>query len=134
MSKILSPPLQRKSWSWDIGGFFPFRGNSIFFDFLLDKFSNSIYLSNSIYMYYSLDKRIWFTIIFLPLKESLTLFQIWIFFIIPLLILSQLDLLRIELPKLTPSILMKSCEHSICPAWSILFLYAPALKACLWKN
>ena len=27
-------------------------------------------------MYHSLDKRIWFKIIFLPLKESLTLFQI----------------------------------------------------------
>ena len=31
-------------------------------------------------MYHSLDKRVWFTIIFLPLKESLTLFQIWIFY------------------------------------------------------
>ena len=30
-------------------------------------------------MYHSLDKRVWFMIIFLPLKESLTLFQIWIF-------------------------------------------------------
>ena len=30
--------------------------------------------------YHSLDKRVWFTIIFLPLKESLTLFQIWIFY------------------------------------------------------
>ena len=33
-------------------------------------------------MYQSLDKRVWFTIIFLPLKESLTLFQIWIFYYI----------------------------------------------------
>ena len=31
-------------------------------------------------MYHSLDKSVWFTIIFLPLKESLTLFQIWIFY------------------------------------------------------
>ena len=31
-------------------------------------------------MSHSLDKRIWFTIIFLLLKKSLTLFQIWIFF------------------------------------------------------
>ena len=31
-------------------------------------------------MYHSSDKRVWFIIIFLPLKESLTLFQIWIFY------------------------------------------------------
>ena len=31
-------------------------------------------------MHHSLDKRVWFTIIFLPLKESLTLFQIWAFY------------------------------------------------------
>ena len=31
-------------------------------------------------MYHSLGKSIWFAIIFLPLKESLTLFQIWIFY------------------------------------------------------
>ena len=29
-------------------------------------------------MYHGLDERVWNTIIFLPLKESLTLFQIWI--------------------------------------------------------
>ena len=33
-------------------------------------------------MYQNLEKRVWlFTIIFLPLKESLTLFQIGIFFL-----------------------------------------------------
>ena len=31
-------------------------------------------------MHHSLDKKIWFTIIFLPLKESLTLFKIWTFY------------------------------------------------------
>ena len=31
-------------------------------------------------MYHSLDKRVWFTIIFLPVKESLTLFQISIYY------------------------------------------------------
>ena len=33
--------------------------------------------------HHSLDNRIWFTIIFLPLKNSLTVFQIWILFIKP---------------------------------------------------
>ena len=31
-------------------------------------------------MYNSLDKSVWFTIIFLLPKESLTLFHIWIFY------------------------------------------------------
>ena len=52
-------------------------------------------------MCHCLDKRIWFTIVFLLLKESLTVFQVWIFLIIPSLIFSQLELSRIELPKLT---------------------------------
>ena len=30
-------------------------------------------------MYYSLETNIWFLIIFLPLEEGLTLFQIWVF-------------------------------------------------------
>ena len=34
---------------------------------------------NLAYEYHSLETRIWFLIIFLPLKESLTLFQIWFF-------------------------------------------------------
>ena len=48
-------------------------------------------------------------------------------FIIPSLILSQLEL-TIELPKLTLSTLMENCDHySICPGWSVLFWYVPAL-------
>ena len=31
-------------------------------------------------MYGNLDKKVWFAIIFLPLKECLTVFQIWIFY------------------------------------------------------
>ena len=48
-------------------------------------------------MYHSLDKRIWFTIIFLPLKESLTIPDTDS--ILPSLILSQLELSGIEVPK-----------------------------------
>ena len=64
-------------------------------------------------MHHSWNKRIWITIIFLPLKKCLTLFQICIFFIKPSLILSQLELLRIELTKVTPIILIENCDHSI---------------------
>ena len=79
-------------------------------------------------------RRIWFTIIFSPFKESLTQFQIWFFFVIFSLFLSQLELSSIELPKLTPNILMENCDHLIFPGWSILFLYAAAHKARLLKN
>ena len=57
-------------------------------------------------MHLSLEKRIRFKIMILSLKESLTLFQIG-FFTISSLILSHLELSRIELPKLTPGILME---------------------------
>ena len=59
-------------------------------------------------MYRNLEKRFClFTIIFSRLKESLNLFQIGIYFASLLLILSHFELLRIELPKLTSSILME---------------------------
>ena len=55
-------------------------------------------------MYYSLETRIWFLIIFLPLKESLILFQTWVFCWPPIILSHELS--RIDLPKLTSSILM----------------------------
>ena len=48
--------------------------------------------------------------------------------------LTHLELLKIELPKLALSILMENCDHSICPSWSILFLYALTRKARLLKR
>ena len=85
-------------------------------------------------VYIWLVRKIWFTIIFFPFKESLTQFEIWFFFVILSLFFVQLELSSIELPKLTPNILMESCDHSIFPGWSILFLYAPAHKVRLLKN
>ena len=61
------------------------------------------------------------SIIFLPLKESFTLFQMWTNFVIPSNILSQLELSRIEFPKPTPSTLMETCGDSNFLGWSILF-------------
>ena len=58
-------------------------------------------------MSYSLYKRVWFTTFFLPLKQSLTLFQLWIIFAISSLILPHLELSRIESPKLTATIIME---------------------------
>ena len=42
-------------------------------------FRGDFFLTPIRHMYHSLDKTIWFTINFLPLKESLTQFQIWMF-------------------------------------------------------
>ena len=63
--------------------------------------------------------------------QSLTLLHIWIFVIIHSLILSQLELSKTELLKLTPITLMENCDHSIYPGWSILYLYATAQKTWL---
>ena len=56
-------------------------------------------------MQHSLETRILFLIIFLPLKASLTLFQTWVF-CWSSIILSHLELLRIDLPNSTSSILL----------------------------
>ena len=59
--------------------------------------------------WYILEKRIWFTIIFLPLKESLTLFQMWIILLYHHLfcpIWSYWEYQN-ELPKWRSSILME---------------------------
>ena len=80
---------------WEIVFSFCSRGNCIFFFGIFW------------FMYHSLDKRVWLLITFLPLKENLTLFQIWISFAILSIFLSDLELSRIELLKLNPSILME---------------------------
>ena len=56
-------------------------------------------------VHYFLDKRVWFIIIFLLLSSR------YGFFAIPSLILSHLELSRIELPKLTSSILMEILQR-----------------------
>ena len=78
--KISIPPLQMDSWAMCLRGytFSSSRGNCIFFLqftfwYILE------YYKFGLCMYHSLEKRIWFTIIFLLLKKTLTLFQIWIF-------------------------------------------------------
>ena len=54
---------------------------------------------------YFSDKRVWYTIIFLSLSST------YGFFAIPSLILSNLELSRIELPKLTSSILIEILQR-----------------------
>ena len=73
--------------------------------------------------YQSLDKRIWFTILFFFISKSCTLFQILIFFAKLWLILTQFKLWRRELPKCAPSVLLENCDHTICPDLSILFIW-----------
>ena len=120
MSKLFNPPLQMESWARCLGGrvFFPFQRKSyIFFQitfwYILPQFG----YEDAVYDYLFSSQR------------SLTLFQIRIFFIIPLLMLSQFELKRIELPKSTPIILMENCDRFIFPGWSILFLYPSPDKA-----
>ena len=70
-------------------------------------------------IYQSLDRRVWFTILF---QENLQ----WLIFF-------QLELLRTKLPKCTPSILVEMWPcHLSCFINS--FLYNPACKAWLFEN
>ena len=84
-------------------------------------------------MYHSLETRIWFLIIFSPIKESLTLFQIW-FFCQPSIILSHLELSRIDLPKLTSSILMEIVTIPFVLVDEFYFCMHHPIKAWLWTS
>ena len=101
MSKTPSSIIQTESLARCLGDrvFSYSRGNGIFF--LVYYGIVQIWP-----MYHNLDKRVWFTIIFLYFKKSLALFHIWILcntfsYFLP----SELS--RIEVPKLSPSILME---------------------------
>ena len=79
MSKIPSPPLQMEGWASCLGGriFISFQRKSYILSIFFLIYFEIVHIW---LMYHSLDRRIWFMIIFLPLKESLTLFQLWAFF------------------------------------------------------
>ena len=67
VSKISNPlPPNGKSWARCIGGHILFRSRG---NYILFQFSFCYILEQYILDIYSLDKRIWFTIIFLPLKD-----------------------------------------------------------------
>ena len=84
-------------------------------------------------MYHSLETRIWFLIIFLPLKESLNLFQTCVF-CWPSIILSHLELLRIDLPKLTSSILMEIVTIPVVLVDEFYFYMHHPIKAWLFEK
>ena len=92
-----------------------------FFNFFLDTFWNSIYLT----MYHSLGQRIWFMVMLYPLKESCILFQIRIFPVKLSYILSQFLLSWAQLWKYTPTVLMDNCDQPICLGLSILIIPQP---------
>ena len=71
---------------------------------------------------------------FFYLKVSCTLFQILIFFAKLRLVLSQFELSRTELPKCTPSILMESCDHTVCPVLSVLFYLTQHVRLGFLKS
>ena len=67
-------------------------------------------------MYNSFDKRIWFTISFTSQGESHSFPDMdFFYYTFITFVLSKLELSRMELPKLTPGIVMENCDHSICP-------------------
>ena len=128
MSKILSPALlkfQRKLYILSIS-FLKYFGIVYFWEF------GYIWHILDIYIWH-LYTTVWIRRFGLRLSiyflKRISLCSRYVFFYYTITYLSRLELLRIELPKLTPSILMKSCDHSICPGWLTLFFYAPAHEA-----
>ena len=85
-------------------------------------------------MYHSLEKRIRFKIMFLPLKKSLTLFQIWGYFAIPSLLLSHLELSRIELPKLISNTLKEIVTTLAVLVDQFYFYMHQPIKALLFEK
>ena len=84
-------------------------------------------------MYHSLEMRIWFLIIFLHLKKSLTLFQMWVFGQ-PSIILSHMELSRIDLPKLTSSIFMEIVTIPVVLVDEFYFYMHHPIKAWLFEK
>ena len=70
-----SPVVQMESWARCLGGRVFSCSRGTVYSFLVYFGIVQIWP-----MYHSLDKRDWFFIFFLPLRKSLTLFQIWIFY------------------------------------------------------
>ena len=82
-------------------------------------------------IYQGLDKRIFFS----SQKELHSVWNIDFFFFVKLwLILSQLELSSTELPKLSLTILMKNCDHVICPVLSILFHITQLIRLGFLKS
>ena len=81
-------------------------------------------------MYHNLEKRISFTIIFLPLKEGLTLFQIRIFFQVSYTFtyFVPFGVIKNRVIKINFKYFNGNYDYSSCPGSSILFLYASAHK------
>ena len=85
-------------------------------------------------MDHSLETRIWLLIIFLLLKESLTLFQTWVFLLIFNYFFS-FEVIKNRFTKINLKYFNGNFDNSSCPSWWILFLYAPPHKGlAFWKN
>ena len=84
-------------------------------------------------MQHSLETRILFLIIFLPLKASLTLFQTWVF-CWSSIILPHLELSRIDLPNLTSSILLGTVTILVALVDEFCFYIHHPIKVWLFEK
>ena len=84
-------------------------------------------------MYHSFDKRVWLLFMFLPPKESLTLFQMD-FFCYTFTYFIRFGVIKNRVSKINYRYFHGNSDQFIPPGWSILFLYAPAYKAWLFEK
>ena len=117
MSKIPSPHFQMESWA-------------IVFSI------SSLINFGIVYIWpihQSLEKSVRFTISFFSSQRELHSVRNIDFFVKLWLILSQLELSRIDLPKCAPNMLMQNCGHTTCPVLSILFYITQPIRLGFWK-
>ena len=83
-------------------------------------------------MYHSLETRIWFLIIFLPLKETHSVPDMG--FLLTLSYLVPFGVIENRFIKINFKGFNGNCDYSSCPGWWILFLYTPFHKSfAFWK-
>ena len=85
-------------------------------------------------MYHSLETRIWFLIKFLPLKESLTLFQTDMGFLLTFSYFVPFGVSRIDLTKLTSSILMEIVTIPVALVNEFCFYMHHTIKVWLFEK
>ena len=108
-------------------------GKLYFFSVLGEILYSFLVYLGMLQMFYSLDKSVWFTTFFLPLKESPTLFQTW-FFCYTFTYFLPFGVIENGVTRVNSKIFNGNFDHFVSPGWSILFLHAQAHKAWLFTK
>ena len=128
MSKIPIPLIQMESWTSCVrGSFYLLVPEEIVYSFLV-----YFVIVQTWSIYHSLDKQVWLLIMFLPLKESLTLFND--FFCYTFTFFVRFGVIKNRVTNVNSKYFNGNFDHFICRIWSILFLYTPDHQPWLFEK